>query len=69
MAYIIKARFYANNDQLGESYIITSDNSEKDTKLEVGRKVEISYPKGYCEDTSCVDNIDNICKFKGDCGS
>ena len=41
MAYIVKARFYAGLDQVGESYIIVSDNNEKDTKLEVGTIVEI----------------------------
>lgn len=39
MAYRIAARFYANEDQIGESYILISDNSKKDTKLEIGEKV------------------------------
>ena len=39
MAYTVKARFYCGLDQLGESYVITSDNDELETKLEVGDKV------------------------------
>ena len=39
MAYRIAARFYAEHDQFGEAYVLISDNSEKDTKLEVGSKV------------------------------
>ena len=41
MAYIIKAHFYCGLDQTGESYVITSDNDELDTKLEVGRRVHL----------------------------
>ena len=41
MAYIIKARFYNSPDQFGESYVITSDNAEKDTMFEIGQKVQI----------------------------
>jgi hypothetical protein len=37
MPYIIKAKYYAE----GESYVITSDNSEFNTNLEVGQKVEL----------------------------
>lgn len=42
MSYTIKARYYAYSDQFGESYVITSDNSENDTKLEVGQRVLIT---------------------------
>jgi len=42
MSYIIKARYYAYNDQFGESYIITSNHLEEDTKLEVGLSVLIT---------------------------
>jgi len=42
MAYIIKTRFYNSPDQFGESYLITSDNAEKDTNFEVGQKVQIN---------------------------
>jgi len=41
MAYTIKARFYNSPDQFGESYVITSDNTEEDTNLEVGSKISI----------------------------
>jgi len=69
MSYIIKARYYADNDQLGESYIITSNNGDIDANLEVGRKVDISYIKNSCRDVGCKHNKDGICKFKGDCDS
>lgn len=39
--YIIKARYYADKDCFGESYVITSDNSEMDTKLEIGQHVDL----------------------------
>lgn len=42
MAYTIKARYYAREDQFGESYIITSDNALLDTNFEVGKKVLIT---------------------------
>lgn len=42
MAYKIKARYYADSDQLGESYVITSDNSDKDTRFEIGEVVKIT---------------------------
>ena len=45
MAYTIKARYYSDDDQFGESYIIQSDNGDKDTKLEVGKKVKIILDK------------------------
>jgi len=41
MAYTIKARYYGNTDQLGESYVLESDNGDVDTRLEVGTKVQI----------------------------
>lgn len=39
--YRIKARYYAERDCLGESFVLTSDNREKDLKLEIGQKVKI----------------------------
>lgn len=39
--YTIKARYYANNDQFGETYVITSDNSIKNTEMKVGSKMAI----------------------------
>jgi len=41
MGYVIKARYYSEKDNFGESYVITSDNSREDTRLEVGTKVEL----------------------------
>jgi len=39
--YSVQARFYADKDNLGESYVIESDNSGNDTKLEIGSKISI----------------------------
>jgi len=39
--YKVKAKYYADSDQFGESFILTSDNSEKDLRLEVGTRVKI----------------------------
>jgi hypothetical protein len=39
--FIIKSRYYADSDQFGESYIITSDNGSPDKKFEKGEKVDI----------------------------
>lgn len=39
--YKVKTRYYSEKDQFGESYVITSDNSDIDTKLENGCKVRI----------------------------
>ena len=41
MAYTIMARYYADSDQFSESYVIESDNEEKNTKLEIGTKIKI----------------------------
>uniref|UniRef100_A0A6H2A3B2 Uncharacterized protein n=1 Tax=viral metagenome TaxID=1070528 RepID=A0A6H2A3B2_9ZZZZ len=41
MTYRVVARFYRGKDQMDESYVIISDNSEKDTRIEVGSKVKI----------------------------
>ena len=45
--FTVKARYYADSDQFGESYVLTSDNGEKDLRVEVGRKVRI-VPLCYC---------------------
>jgi hypothetical protein len=39
--YQVKARYYSELDNLGETYILVSDNQEKDRKIEVGEKVNI----------------------------
>ncbi len=44
MSYTVKGRYYAEPDQFGESYVITSDNFDKDTKLEIGEKVLLVKP-------------------------
>jgi len=41
MPYTIKARYYAGPDQTSETYVITSDNADKDTRHEVGKKLMI----------------------------
>lgn len=39
--YKIVKRYFAESDQFGESYVLESDNSNTDTKLEVGKKAYI----------------------------
>jgi hypothetical protein len=51
MAYTIMARFYTYPDQMGESYCIVSDNAEKDTKFEIGQKVDIYLHVNLQEET------------------
>ncbi len=41
MSYRVKARYYAEKDNFGESYIITSDNRDVDSFIEVGDLVAI----------------------------
>ena len=41
MAYRVKSRYYADSDQFGESFVLTSDNAELDRKFEIGEKVVI----------------------------
>ena len=41
MPYIVKARYYAEADQFGETYVITSNNMDPDTKLEVGCLIQL----------------------------
>jgi len=56
--FLVKARYYADSDQFGESYVLTSDNGDKDLRIEVGRNVRIvplcpcgkdAVKKGMCE--------------------
>jgi len=42
--YTVKSRFYAEKDQFGETYVLTSDNSEENLNLEVGERVMIVPP-------------------------
>jgi len=39
--YEIKDRFYSSPDQFGESFVLVSDNGEKDLRLKVGSKVRV----------------------------
>ena len=39
--YHVKARYYANPDQFGESFVLQSDNGGVDKRLEVGTKALI----------------------------
>ena len=49
MPYVIKARYYSGPDQTRETYVITSDNANKDTRHEVGTKMMI-IPMGVVEE-------------------
>ena len=57
MAYIIKARFYAGPDQIGESYVITSDNNLPDTRLEVGKSMKFveAQPQDSADNPKCIE--------------
>ena len=39
--YTVKARYYSDSDQFGETFVVTSDNYDKDLRVEVGKKVKI----------------------------
>jgi len=52
MAYKVIARFYMYPDQMGEAYVIVSNNAEKDTKFEIGHKVDIYLNKNEQVDTA-----------------
>jgi len=65
--FIVKARYYADSDNFGESFVLTSDNGEKDLRLENGTKVRIvalcnscgedaliSYGEGFCLCGKCM---------------
>ena len=39
--YRVAARFFSSDDQLGESYVLISDNADTETRIEVGEKVSI----------------------------
>jgi len=39
--YTVLARYYSDKDNLGETYVLKSDNGEADLKLEVGQKIKI----------------------------
>lgn len=51
--YTVKTRYYAEHDQFGESYVVTSDNHKSNLLLQQGTKVKI-IPS---ED---IDKINNI---------
>jgi hypothetical protein len=42
MSFTVKARYYANDDCFGETFVITSNNFSEDKKFEVGAQVYIS---------------------------
>jgi hypothetical protein len=41
MSYKIMSRYYAESDNFGESYVITSTNSTPDTDLDIGSEVHL----------------------------
>jgi hypothetical protein len=45
--YTIKARYYSSPDQFGESFVITSDNGDKDINMQPGTKIRI-VPVCHC---------------------
>jgi len=58
--YTIKARFYSDPDNFGETFvIIKSDNSCLDAKLEVGKKYRVTFEE--IEDKNVYNNDSNRC--------
>jgi hypothetical protein len=43
--YMVKAKFFAEKDCFGESYVVTSENTKKDLRLEVGTIVTLTAEK------------------------
>lgn len=39
--YEVKARYYSERDNFGETFVVTSDGSEVDRKLEIGQKIKL----------------------------
>ncbi len=61
MAYTIKTRYYADSDQFGESFVLKSDNDEKDLRLEVGTKVKIVALCSNCGKKALISYGDGTC--------
>ncbi len=59
--YTIKSRYYSSPDQFGESFVLTSDNGEKDLKLEVGTKVRVVALCNNCGEDALVAYGDGTC--------
>ena len=59
--YTIKARYYASPDQFGESFVVTSDNGDKDLRLEVGTKVRVVAICSKCNNDALLSYEDGIC--------
>ncbi len=58
--FLVKARYYSNPDQLIESFVLVSDNKEKDLRLEVGTKVRI-VPLCSCGKDATEKGLCNRC--------
>ncbi len=59
--FTVKARYYASSDQFGESFVLTSDNGEKDLRLEIGTKVRIVALCNKCGKDALVSHGDGTC--------
>jgi len=64
--YKVKAKYYAGQDQFGESYVITSDNGEKDLRLGVGTKIKIVALCNKCGKDAIISYGDGLC-ICGEC--
>ena len=47
--YTVKARYYSESDNFGETFVLKSDNWDKDLNIEVGRKVRIIPPQEHLD--------------------
>lgn len=59
--YQVKARYYSNPDQFGETFVVASDNGEKDLRLEVGTKVRIVALCNKCGKDALISYGDGTC--------
>jgi len=59
--FIVKARYYADSDNFGESFVLTSDNGDKDLRLETGTKVRIVALCSKCGKDALISYGDGSC--------
>lgn len=59
--YKVKARYYNAPDQFGESFVLTSDNGEKDLRLGIGTKVKIVALCSICDKDAIISYGNGMC--------
>ena len=59
--YIVKSRYHSSPDQFGETFVVTSDNGEKDLHIGAGTKVKIVAICSCCDNEALVSYGDGTC--------